>query len=411
MKHDVVVTSYGIVSPIGNNAEDFERNLFAGRSGVRGIRGAWVPEDFPVPYAGWVSLDSLAPSKLYSKDDRPLKSWLMTEQTVIQAMKDVDPRFPVDAIVYGTADGVCYEVVESVLRNPHATDFDDTLVRSESSLFSVRDTLTNLGFSRVDDRNMMSINSACACGNQAIGIAFEGLRSGRWKRVLVGAADARCEASNLLNFYLLGALTTANLPPEKASRPFSADRSGFVRGEGAATLLLESRDAARERGAAILGVVSGYGCTSDAYRLTDGREDTASVMEAMRLAIQSAGLDRSQIDYINAHGTSTPLNDRLETQAIKRLFGDRAWSIPVSSLKSQIGHSTIASGTIEAIACLMMLKRQMLAPTMNCDVPDPECDLDYVPNAARPAKVEHILNNSFGFGGQNTCTILSKDAT
>jgi 3-oxoacyl-[acyl-carrier-protein] synthase II len=409
MKREVVVTGFGIVSPIGMNAEEFERNLFAGKSGVKPIRGLWVPEDFPVPYAAWIPVESLPPSKLYPSPGRVLKSWLMTEQTTIQALEGLDPAQNIDAIVYGTADGVCYEIVEDALKRPDAPDFDDLTVKSESSLHVVRETAKRLGFKPVADRNMICVNSACACGNQALGIAYQGLRAGRWERCLVGAADARCEASNLMNFFLLGALTTDDVPPEKASRPFSADRSGFVRGEGSATLILETREAAEKRGAKIYGIVSGYGCTSDAYRLTDGREDGASVIEAMRLAVADAGLELKQIDYINAHGTSTPLNDRLETLAIKKLFGERAKSVPVSSLKSQIGHSTIASGAIEAIASLLMLKRQTVAPTLNYDKPDPELDLDYVPNKARPAALKHILNNSFGFGGQNTCTVITRE--
>lgn len=408
MDREVVVTSYGIISPIGMNAAEFERNLFAGKSGVRNIRGDWVSADFPVPYAAWIPVDSLPPSKIYKDRKNTLKSWLMTEQTTMQALEGLDPRHTIDAVVYGTADGVSFEIVEEFLRNPGAPHFDDLTVRSESSLYSVTATLERLGFQAPNARNLISINSACACGNQALGVAFEGLRAGRWQRCLVGAADARCEASNLLNFFLLGALTTADLPPEKASRPFSKDRSGFVRGEGSATLVLETREAAEARGAPILGVIKGYGCTSDAYRLTDGREDGVSVIEAMRRAIVDAALTPEQIDYISAHGTSTPLNDRLETYSIKQLFGAHAKEIPVSSLKSQIGHSTIAASAIEAIACLMMLKAQRVAPTLNCDVPDPECDLDFVPNQSRPAKIDYILNNSFGFGGQNTCTVLGR---
>jgi 3-oxoacyl-[acyl-carrier-protein] synthase II len=269
--------------------------------------------------------------------------------------------------------------------------------------------MTKLGFNRVADKEMVSLNSACATGNQTIGIAYQGLKAGRWTRVLVGGVDARCEASNYLNFNMLGALTTDDVPPEKASRPFSKDRSGFVRGEGAAALVMETRESAEQRGAKILAVVSGYGCTSDAYRLTDGREDGASVIHAMQEAIHTAGLTPDDIDYINAHGTSTPLNDRLETFSIKQLFKEKAYKTPVSSIKGQIGHSTIAASSIEAVACLLMLKNQLASPTINYNIPDPECDLDYVPNQSRPMRLRHVLSNSIGFGGQNTCAVFSKD--
>jgi 3-oxoacyl-[acyl-carrier-protein] synthase II len=211
-----------------------------------------------------------------------------------------------------------------------------------------------------------------------------------------------------MNFYLLHALTSDEVAPQKASRPFSKTRSGFVKSEGSASLLLESEKAVKERGAKPLAQVCGYGMTSDAYRITDGREDGLCVAKAMELAIQSAGLTIDDIDYINAHGTSTPLNDRVETAAIKRVFGERAYKIPVSSLKSQIGHSTVAAGGSESIACVSMLQKQMLAPTINYDEPDPECDLDYVPNVSRKADVNYILSNNLGFGGQNASLVFGK---
>ncbi len=410
MKHEVVITGYGLVSPIGLNAEEFEKNLFAGASGVTNIRGSLVSNNFPVPYAAWIPREKLPPSQLYAgRETDILKSWLMTEQAARQALNGLRPEDSIDAIVFGTADGVSYEIVEEILAESLPANYDFNNVRSESSLFVLRDLVKKAGLGTVTDSNLLSLNSACATGNQTLGIALHGLRNGRWKRCLVGGVDARCEASNFLNFYLLGALTTDEVPPHKASRPFSSDRSGFVRGEGAAVLILETREAAEARGAPILGVASGYACTSDAYRLTDGREDGLSVVEAMRQAIADAGLSLGEIDYINAHGTSTPLNDRLETLSIKKLFGERAYQIPISSIKSQIGHSTIASSTFEAIACLMMLKRQMVSPTLNCDQQDADCDLDYVPDQSRSVPLKHVLSNSFGFGGQNTCAVFSKE--
>jgi 3-oxoacyl-[acyl-carrier-protein] synthase II len=211
-----------------------------------------------------------------------------------------------------------------------------------------------------------------------------------------------------MNFYLLNTLTTADVPAQEASRPFSMDRSGFVKSEAAVSLLMETRESAEERGAGILAEVCGFGLTTDAYRLTDGREDNLCVIRAMEQAIETAGIQKEEIDYISAHGTSTLLNDRLETMAIKRVFGDRAYGIPVSSLKSQIGHPTVASGGVETVACTLMLQRQRLAPTINLKVRDPECDLDYIPDKSRNTEVEYILNNAFGFGGQNACIVLKR---
>lgn len=416
MKHEVVVTGIGIVSSIGMNVEEFEKNLFAGKSGVRTIRGPegmGLAQDFPVPYAAFISRDELPPSILYKDKDRKnvLKSWLMTEQAAAQALSALNPKDKIDAVVFGTADGVSYEIVENTLKDADKNLppwFEYDIIRSESSCDVVRDMATHMGFNRVEDKDVISLNSACATGNQTIGIAYDGIRNGRWSRCVVGGVDARCEPSNFLNFYLLGALTHAEVPPETASRPFAKDRTGFVRGEGAAVLIMESREAAEARGAKILGVVSGYGCTSDAFRLTDGRDDGASVIHAIKQSIETAGLKPEDIDYINAHGTSTPLNDRLETFSIKQVLKEHAYKVPVSSIKSQIGHSTIAASAIEGVACMLMLKNQKVSPTINYHVPDPECDLDYVPNVSRDTKVTHILSNSFGFGGQNTCVVFSK---
>jgi 3-oxoacyl-[acyl-carrier-protein] synthase II len=409
MKREVVICNFGIVSPIGQDADSFEENLFAGRSGVRNLRGVTCAEDFPVPYAAYVPRETLGKSMLFSEQEKANvpKSWLMTEQATAQALSSLDPKTHFDAVVYGTADGVSYEMVESQMKTGVSQDFNYLTYACESSLEALRNTMTKIGFNRVVDKDLIVLNGACATGNQTIGIAYQGIKSGRWSRVLVGGVDARCQASNYLNFNMLGALTTDEVPPEKASRPFAKDRAGFVRGEGAATLVLETREEAEKRGAKILAVVSGYGCTSDAYRLTDGREDAASVVEAIKQALRTAGLKPEDVDYINAHGTSTPLNDQLETAAIKKVFGLRAYKIPVSSIKSQIGHSTIAASSIEAVACVLMLKRQMASPTINYNIPDPECDLDYVPNQSRAMKMKHIVSNSFGFGGQNTVTVLS----
>lgn len=415
-KTDVVITGYGLVSPLGSTIEAFEEGLFAGKSGVRSIRGTMVTDDFPVPYAAYVDRRDLPRTRLYGLKDGAsvMKSWLMTAVATESVLEGLHPQFGIDAIVYGTADGVSFEQVSEVLSEKSKGTFQESQfnfnrTRCESSVEVIDEILRQKEFAPVSGERRICINSACATGNNAIGIAFEAIQAGRWNRCLVGGVDARCEPSNFLNFHYLGALTTADVPPEKASRPFSVDRSGFVRGEGAAVLMMESRAAAEARGAKILCQVSGYGFTSDAFRLTDGRDDGASVIKAMETAVASAGLKPEEIDYINAHGTSTPLNDRLESMAIKRVFGEKAYKIPISSLKSQIGHSTIASSALEAIACCLMLESQKVSPTLNFTAGDPECDLDYVPEGSRSLKLKHILSNSFGFGGQNSCVVFSKE--
>jgi 3-oxoacyl-[acyl-carrier-protein] synthase II len=324
-------------------------------------------------------------------------------------LADLPSSAGIDAILYGTAEGISYEMgLASLVPDFDWERCDWGATRPETSLEKIHELLAEQGFPTVEPHHRISINSACATGNQAIGIAFQNIQRGEWTRCLVGGVDARCAPSNLMNFQMLGALTTADVPSATSSRPFDRTRSGFVRGEGAATLIVESLESARARGATILAEVAGYANTSDAYRLTDGRDDCASVIRAMERALGTAGIAKEQIDYINAHGTSTALNDRLETKAIKEVFGAHAYRIGVSSLKSQLGHSTVAAGAIEAVACILMLNRQKIAPTINYQQPDPDCDLDYVPNTSREAKLDYVLSNNFGFGGQNACLVFRR---
>jgi 3-oxoacyl-(acyl-carrier-protein) synthase len=407
----VVITGIGIVSPLGHDVEEFGRRMFAGESGVVNIRGTFVHENFPVPYAALVDNARLPLAKIFgdAKPETVSKFWNFAAYATEQALAGVAPGTGVDAIIYGTAEGASFDIVSQVMRGQLDQEtFDWRTATAETSLDLIARIVKKAGLGEIPVRRQIAINSACASGNQAIGMAFERIRSGEWTRALAGGVDARCDASNLMNFHMLGALSTAEVPPATASRPFAGDRTGFIRGEGAATLLLESLESAQARGAKIYGEVIGYANTSDAYRLTDGRDDGSCVIQAMSGAIASAGLKPEQIDYISAHGTSTKLNDRLETLATKAVFGDRAKQVPMSSLKSQIGHSTVAAGAIESVACLLILREQKVAPTINYHVADPECDLDYVPNVSRAAKVDTILSNNFGFGGQNACLVFRK---
>ncbi len=383
--------------------------MFAGESGVRDIRGGLVAHGFPVPFAGVVDSTGLP-----SHEDLgipPEVGTRLVRYSLIaagQALDGLGAGVPVDGIVFGTPGGVFFELAAQTFRQFDPVAFNWESTTAEAVVDHLARLVEHGRHGPVAPERRISINTACATGIHAVGVGLNRLRAGRWTRCLVGGVDSGAWESTLMNFHLLNALTTADVPAPEASRPFSRDRAGFVRSEAAAALLLETREAAEARGAPILAEVRGFSLTSDAYRLTDGREDNQSVVRAMEQAVVSAGLSFNQIDYISAHGTSTPQNDRLETLAIKKVFGSRAYGIPVSSLKSQIGHPTVASGAVETIACVLMLQRQRLAPTINLKVPDPECDLDYVTEGSRDAEVRYILNNAFGFGGQNACVVLGR---
>lgn len=250
--------------------------------------------------------------------------------------------------------------------------------------------------------------TACAASTQAIGEATEILRRGDADVMITGGAHTMIHPLGVTGFNRLTALSNRNDAPQSASRPFSVDRDGFVMGEGAGMLILETLDHAQARGATVLAEVAGYGSTADAYRITDIHPDGRGAAMSMNLALEDAGLGLDDIDYISAHGTGTKENDSIETKAVKVVFGDRAKSIPMSSIKSMLGHLIAAAGAVEAIACVLALRDQKLPPTHNLTNPDPECDLDYVANAARDARVDVCLSNSFGFGGQNDTLIIKR---
>lgn len=409
MSSKVYVTDVGIINPLGNDWQTFEDNMFKGRSGISNVRGVHVAEDFPVPYAGVVD-DSKLPTteELGLPESKNSNNVRYTMLSSMQCLEKLPKDCPLDGIIYGTAGGIYFELILETFKEFDPKSFNWDRTRSETGIEMMYRYVQGRQSKEIPRNNLISMNSACASGNNAVGLAYQRIKAGIWDRCLVTVVDSGAWPSQLMNFYLLHALTSDEVAPQKASRPFSKTRSGFVKSEGSASLLLESEKAVKERGAKPLAQVCGYGMTSDAYRITDGREDGLCVAKAMELAIQSAGLTIDDIDYINAHGTSTPLNDRVETAAIKRVFGERAYKIPVSSLKSQIGHSTVAAGGSESIACVSMLQKQMLAPTINYDEPDPECDLDYVPNVSRKADVNYILSNNLGFGGQNASLVFGK---
>ncbi len=251
-----------------------------------------------------------------------------------------------------------------------------------------------------------TVCTACTSGTQAIGEALRTLRDERADVMLAGGSDAMINPMGLVAFGLLGVLSTRSGDPAHASRPFDRDRDGFVMGEGSVLLVLETERHARARDATVLAEVLGYGACSDAYRITDERDDGSGCSDAMRRALDDARTAPADIQYVNAHGTGTRLNDRTEVIALKQVFGDHLHRLPVSSTKSQVGHLVAAAGAVEAAACVLALRHQTLPPTINYETPDPECDLDVIPNTPREARLNTILSNSFGFGGQNACLVF-----
>jgi len=250
--------------------------------------------------------------------------------------------------------------------------------------------------------------TACAASSQAIGEAVEIIRRGEADVMISGGTHSMIHPFGVTGFNLLTALSTRNDEPTKASRPFDRHRDGFVLGEGSGMVVLEELERAKARGAHIHGEIIGFGSTADAFRITDSHPQGRGAISCMRMALEDAAVDPEVIDYINAHGTSTTVNDKMETLAVKRIFGDRAYKVPVSSTKSMMGHLIAAAGATELIICLLAIRDNILPPTTNYETPDPECDLDYVPNTAREAQCTRILTNSFGFGGQNISLVASQ---
>ncbi|MFI5105149.1 MAG: beta-ketoacyl-[acyl-carrier-protein] synthase family protein, partial [Terriglobales bacterium] len=345
----VVITGAGVVSSIGSTLAEFKQRMFASDSGAIHIRGTRVASNFPIAVAAPVQQELKPPEVLRDYDPARIPHSLrLAGSATEEAIRFLPENVPVDAVVYGGqgatgtgCDGLACPIDEDAAW-PGPLDLIGRILEQR-------------GHGPFDDRDLISINNVTVSSNQAIGLAFHRIRSGHWQRAVVSAVYGRCGARDLMNFHMLGTLTTDEGSAGHASRPFSRTRSGFVLGEGAATLVLETRAAAERRGAAILGAITGYSTTSDAYRITDGRPDAAGAATAMRRAVQDAGLSGGQIDAISAHGTSTRMNDRLETMAIKQAFGNAAYRMPVISLKSQVGHCLAAAGALEAIASLLML--------------------------------------------------------
>ncbi len=404
----VVITGMGAITPLGQTADLFWKNLVAGTPGI-GPMTLCDPTDYPCRIAGEVR-DFDPAQYLDNRDARRMARFsqlaVAAGTTAVQdAGLDMSMENPYRVgVILGNGNGGFPTLEENcrVLASRggmRMSPFFFPMILPNMAAANVSRFVGAHGYNS-------TATTACAASNQAIGEALEVIRNGIADVVLAGGAEAGISQLGLAGFAVMRALSTRNDEPEKASRPFDAQRDGFVPSEGAVILVLESLEHALERNARVIAELAGFGCTSDAGHPVQPEESGASAAEAMRLALNDAGVSLDQVDYINAHGTSTPLNDTLETVAIKRLFGDLAYQVPISSTKSMIGHALGASGALEALACVMAIRDNVVHPTINYEEPDPACDLDYVPNQARQVDVQVALSNAFGFGGQNACLVF-----
>ena len=410
MRKRVVVTGLGCVSPVGNNVKDAWQALLDGKSGAAPIT-AFDASAHKTRFAAEVK--GFDPAALFgTKDARKMDRFTQlatsaTLEAIAHAGLTIDDanRDRVGILIGSGIGGIItlieqYEVMKQ--RGPdRVSPFLIPMMISDGAAGNIAIRIGARGPN-------MSLATACASGTNALGEAAEMIRRGSADVMIAGASEAAISAIAMAGMNVMTALSTRNDDPQKASRPFDKDRDGFVMGEGAGILILESLEYAQARGANILCEFTGYGTTDDAHHISAPAEDGAGAVNSMRLAIENAGLKFEEIDYINAHGTSTYLNDKSETTAIKTLFGGQAYKIPVSSTKSMTGHLLGASGALEAVFCSMAIMNNTLPPTINYETPDPVCDLDYVPNQPRKAEPRNIMSNSFGFGGHNATLILSR---
>jgi len=411
MRRRVVITGMGTVNPVGNDVSTYWEGLVAGQSGAgpitaydasdQAVRIASEVKDFdPVAFLG---------HKQARRTDRFTQLVMVSaDQAVTDAALTFDNNGSNShvGVIIGTGIGG----VSTLLAG-----YDALRERGPSRVSALMTPMMmpNAGAGEIAIRYnihglAMSLSSACATGTNAIGEGTERIRRGDAEVMLCGGGESTMHPLTLAALSNMGAVSHRNDEPKRACRPFDADRDGFVMGEGAGVLILESLEHALRRGVHIYAEVIGYGASCDAFHITAPDENGAGAALSMRLALRDAGLRPEEIDYINAHGTSTPLNDPIETRAIRTVFGDHAYRVPISSTKSMVGHLMGAAGAVEAIACAKTLETGTVHPTINYEIPDPECDLDYVPNKARVTHPRTALSNSFGFGGHNATLIFRR---
>ena len=406
----VVITGMGAMTPLGETPEEYWKNLAAGTSGI-GPMTLCDPEGYPCQISGEVS--GFDPSAYIGvKEARRMARFTQLAvaaalQAVESASYDISKDDPYRVgVILGNGNGG-FPTIEENCRiladrgGMRMSPFFFPMILPNMAAAAVSRYIGAHGYNS-------TATTACAASNQALGEAMTVIRRGTADVMIAGGTEAGISLLGLSGFAVMRALSTRNDEPQKASRPFDSGRDGFIPSEGSVIMVLESLEHALGRGANILAELSGFGSTSDAGHPVQPEENGTSAAAAMQMALADAQVPLDQVDYINAHGTSTPLNDALETVAIKRLFGDLAYKIPISSTKSMIGHSLGAAGSLDAAACVKTITEATIHPTVNYDDPDPDCDLDYVPNKSRAANVKVALSNAFGFGGQNACLVFRK---
>jgi 3-oxoacyl-[acyl-carrier-protein] synthase II len=406
----VVVTGMGVISPVGNSLEEFWKNLKDGVSGIDRV-SRFDPSQFSSQIVGEVK--GFDASK-YMEKKEARRMDLVQQYAVASALQafeqsglgsdSLDPEKAGVVVGSGIGGIETFEKQHAILLNQGPNRVSPFFIPMMiidlcAGLISMRFNFKGPNYATV---------SACSSGAHAIADAFKIIQRGEADVMITGGTEASITPVSLAGFCSARALSTRNDQPQKASRPFDKERDGFVMSEGAGTLILESLDHAQRRGAKIFAEVVGVGSTADAYHITAPAPGGEGAIRAMRLALKDAGVDTDSVDYINAHGTSTDLNDSTETQAIKAVFGERAARIPVNSTKSMIGHLLGAGGAAELVATIKSIEEGILHPTINYEFPDPECDLDYVPNRMRKADLDVALSNSFGFGGHNITVAVRK---
>jgi 3-oxoacyl-[acyl-carrier-protein] synthase II len=407
----VVVTGVGLVTPLGTGVEKNWEELMAGHSGIGPVTRFEVT-DYPTRIAGEVR-DFNPLDWIDKKDVRKMDLFIQyavacAEQAMRHSGLQIDQSNAdrVGVLIGNGIGGLC------TIEENHLTFLQTRLKRITP--FFIPKLIGNLASGQISIRfgargeNIVT-TSACASGSHAIGEAYRMIRHGYLDAAITGGTEAALTSLGLGGFIVMRALSERNDNPAAASRPFDRERDGFVMAEGAGALILEEREAARARGAKILAEIAGYASNSDAYHITSPSPEGQGAAKCMRMCLEDGEIEPHQVDYINAHGTSTQQGDVAETQAIKHVFGEHASKIPISSTKSMTGHTLGAAGAIESVYTILAMARGMVPPTVNYEYPDPECDLDYVPNHPRPARIRLALNNSFGFGGANA-TIAFRQA-
>jgi 3-oxoacyl-[acyl-carrier-protein] synthase II len=427
MRRRVVITGMGAITPLGQTVKAMYEAQLAGRSGVGAI-SHFIARRFPTQFAAEVPdfhLDRFVPeckrwrsSGLNSQFAAAATQQALTDAGLLDVARVDRTRF---GVYLGSGEGIqdFHNLVSLIAQayTPQTRHLDlahfsrgglKAFHAEREAEQELHTTAAHLAAHFDLEGPNYSCLTACAASSQAIGEATELIRHQDADLMLAGGAHSMIHPLGVTGFNLLTALSTRNQEPQKASRPFDMNRDGFVLGEGSGMLVLEELEHARRRGAHIYGEITGYGSTADAFRVTDSHPDGRGAIACIKQAIDDSGLDPSEIGYINAHGTSTQVNDRVETIAIKQVFGADAYKVPISSSKSMLGHLIAAAGAVELITCVEAIRHGGLPPTINYETPDPECDLDYIPNVAREKRIRHALSNSFGFGGQNISLVVSR---